>query len=237
MLSREVMDNNCRSWSELLVGMQRMRDGEPLRDWKPSFMRRVIHFGIEAGWNKYFRIGQALDQIIFSTCEQHGLERYSPPPARVTVAKHRGEYSIAYSHEDVRDAQAERRDVVTYATVLPVLRSYLIELWQETRPGEPGPELDLPSEASGRGNSRRTLKDLVNELLDTMTFGMRVIFLSQVCLAYGLYRLHVHHGHMDAGVWVAFIFAAALALSAIGEKVYWAVIRHRLAKKRRYIVG
>lgn len=142
MISRQVMDDNRGTWAGLLKSVEQMPDSEFWRGWTP-FMRSVIQSGIDAGWDKYFRIGQALDQIIFSTCEQHGLERFSPPPARVTLAKYQGQYSVAYSHKDVRDTLAERRDVVTSATVLPVLSSYLIALWQETRPTELLPELRI----------------------------------------------------------------------------------------------
>ncbi len=139
MTSRDVMEHNQGSWSGLLETLQLMPDFWP--DWKP-FVKRVLQCGIDAGWDKHFRAGQAFDQILFSTCEQHGFERFSPPPARVTLARYQGQYSVAYSHIDVRNSPAERRDFVTSTTVLPVLRSYLVALWRETRPTEPEPELN-----------------------------------------------------------------------------------------------
>lgn len=122
-------------------------------DWEPftEFVMSVLHACMSAGLNEYFRVGQSMSHIIFSTAEEHGLEKYSPPPPRVTLLHDRktDEWFIAWSHLNllVRPEAMERQDCVTRETVLPTLKSYLATLWQETQQGKP-----LPAALNELGN-------------------------------------------------------------------------------------
>lgn len=114
-------------------------------NWAPftAFVVPVLRACVRAGLNDYFRAGQSMSHIIFSTAEEHGLEKYSPPPPRVTLLHDRkkNQWFIAWSRWNllVKPEAMERQECVTSETVLPTLKSYLSDLWRETRQGEPLP--------------------------------------------------------------------------------------------------
>lgn len=137
MIATGIIEKNRASWIAIQLFVDHLSD-EAWRDWK-RLVVQVIRSGMNAGWDRYFRAGQSLADIIFSTAEQHGLERTSLPPPRVTLHQRHHEYFVGYSHYLLFSQEPERRDVVTAENVFPVLRSYLITLWQETRPTEPSP--------------------------------------------------------------------------------------------------
>ena len=95
---------------------------------------------MDAGLDKYFRVGQSMTHIVFSTAEQHGLEQYNPPPPRITLLHERpsDEWFIAWSHLNliVRPEAAERKTKINAENAVPVLKSYLTDLWRETRPDD-----------------------------------------------------------------------------------------------------
>ena len=114
-------------------------------NWTPftAFVAPVLHACVRAGLNEYFRVGQSMSHIIFSTAENHGLEKYNPQPPRVTLLHDRktNQWFIAWSHLNllVRPEAVERQDSVTSETVLLRLKSYLADLWRETQNGKPLP--------------------------------------------------------------------------------------------------
>ena len=83
-----------------------------------------------------------MSHIIFSTAENHGLEKYNPSPPRVTLFHDRktNQWFIAWSHLNLARPEAvERQNSVTSETVVPTLKSYLADLWRETQHGKPLP--------------------------------------------------------------------------------------------------
>jgi hypothetical protein len=112
-------------------------------NWIPftAFVVPVLNACVRAGLNEHFRVGQSMSHIIFSTAEEHGLEKYSPPPPRVTLLQDKDLWFIAWSHLNLltRPEALERQDCVNCETVLRTLKSYLSDLWRETRQGEPLP--------------------------------------------------------------------------------------------------
>ena len=140
MLTPEIMANNQTSWLDLLLDIDQDPDNDVWTEWK-SFMRNLLQTGIDDGWSKYFRAGRAMNEIIFSTYEQHRLERNGP---YVFVARANREYFVAYAHLTgyLPAVKPERMDIVTSANVLAVLHTYLVRLWMETRPTEEMPQLN-----------------------------------------------------------------------------------------------
>jgi len=139
MITSEVIENNKASWANVTQFIEGFPDNDTWLPWK-LFVRAVVQAGTSAGLNKFFRAGQSMQHIIFSTCERNGLENYTPAPPRVTLGRdHNGEMFIAWSHSNIWFSEPERKDLVTPQTVLSVLRTYLVDLWRETRPTEPFP--------------------------------------------------------------------------------------------------
>ena len=139
MLTTAVVEDNKASWVQVLHFVDGFPDNETWRAWK-AFIRSVIEAGIEAGLDQYFRAGQSMQHIIFSTCERHGLEQISPAPSRVTLGEHESaRMFVASSHKNLWFHGPEREDAVTSDNAVSVLRSYLADLWRETRPLDPVP--------------------------------------------------------------------------------------------------
>src|SRR5215472_16958456 len=132
--------DNRASWADVLSFIEEFPKNETWVDWK-KFMGALVREGIEEGLDQYFRAGQSMQHIIFSTCERHGLEHFDPPPPRVTVGRIESDYFVAWSHRNIWFFEAERRDIVTGENAVSTLRSYLVALWRETRPEEPFPPL------------------------------------------------------------------------------------------------
>jgi len=108
-------------------------------------MLSVIRTGVEESLDKYFRAGQSMQHIIFSTCDSHdGLERYNPAPPRVTIGRDEGGYFLAYSRSNVWFSLPDQKDIITSEDAPKVMRSYLLKLWLETRPNEPIPPAFAP---------------------------------------------------------------------------------------------
>ena len=81
-----------------------------------------------------------MHHIIFSTCERHNLESFDPAPPRVTVIHGETESFVAKSSANLYFHEPTRKTPVSEENVWPVLKSYLVELWRETRPQEPLPK-------------------------------------------------------------------------------------------------
>jgi hypothetical protein len=145
MLTPEIIANNKKSWSDLLLDIDENPDNDAWREWN-AFMRSLIRAGIDADWDQYFRAGRAMNDIIFSTREKHRLERNDP---YVTVAKTNGQFFVSWSHHIrcLPETEPEQVDIVTPADALPTLRRYLVQLWKETRPDEETPRLDSKGDA------------------------------------------------------------------------------------------
>ena len=114
-----------------------------VQTWK-TFVLPLLKARVDCGLNQYFRLGQSMADIIFSTADQHCLESYDPPPARVTLRRDRTtreiRWFIAYSHWHIAFSEAERKSLVNATSALPILKSHLADLWRETCPNETLPE-------------------------------------------------------------------------------------------------
>ena len=138
MITPELMANNQASWTEMFAFIDEFPENDTWREWK-KFVRALLTAGVEDGLDKYFRAGQSMHHIIFSTCERHGLEQYDPQPPRVTLGRDEGGYFLAFSTRNLWFFPPDRKNAITSENALSMLRSYLLALWGESRPSDPPP--------------------------------------------------------------------------------------------------
>ena len=108
-----------------------------------EFVSPLLQACVDARLNDYFRVGQSMLHIVFSTAQEHGLERLNPPRLRVTIRfdSEKKQWLIGRSYGNLHFANADREEPADSETAFTVLKSYLADLWRETRPGESLPEL------------------------------------------------------------------------------------------------
>jgi hypothetical protein len=89
-----------------------------------------------------------MSHIVFSTAEEHELEKYYSRPPRVTLRfdSAKQQWFIARSYRNLHFSKPNREQQVNSATPLAVQESYLVDLWRETRPDEALPESLATSE-------------------------------------------------------------------------------------------
>jgi len=139
MLSYEVEQANFDSWARTALLFEQQPDDETWIPYK-EFMRRIFQHAAMELVCSYFRAGQSMHHLIFSTCEKDRLESYDPVPLHVTVVYGKGNSYIAAGYQNLHLHEPIRKTPVTSENVWPVLKSYLTDLWQETRPDEPLPK-------------------------------------------------------------------------------------------------
>jgi hypothetical protein len=54
------------------------------REWQAALLP-IFDAAMSEGLDEHFRAGQSMYYLMFSTAEEHGLERYSPVPPFVTL--------------------------------------------------------------------------------------------------------------------------------------------------------
>jgi hypothetical protein len=138
MLTSDTIESNKASWRKIQDFVESFPDNETWKDWK-EFMRSAIQKACDDRLNHYFRAGQSMQHIVFSTCERHGLENYDPEPPRVTVGHGKMGMFVASSRHNLWFSRPERETLVTADNIAFILKSYLESLWRETRPNEPVP--------------------------------------------------------------------------------------------------
>jgi hypothetical protein len=140
MVALELMAKNQASWAEVFADIDEYYpENDTWGEWK-EFMHALLRAGVEEHLDKYFRAGQSMHYIIFSTCERHGLKRHDP---HVVLGRDHNGYFVVYSRDTWWSLEPgvtpDRKDVITSTNALAVWRSHQLALWRETRPSEPIP--------------------------------------------------------------------------------------------------
>jgi hypothetical protein len=119
--------------------VEQLPEGHPNWISFSAFVSPLLQACVEAGLDRYFRAGQSMSHVIFSTAaEEHRLEKYDPPPPRVTLRLDAAnqQWLIAWSYKNLHFSKADRESPVNSETAFAVLKAYLTDLWRETRPDE-----------------------------------------------------------------------------------------------------
>jgi hypothetical protein len=129
--------DKLESWQQIHEFIDEFPDDAYWSKWKP--MVRHVVSGLEArGLAAFFRIGQSMHHIIFSTLDHHRLT--SEP--RVTLEFHPKEQTVrvAYSCANLYFNEPLSEESVPVVAAVPSTLSYLRRLWSETRPSIPIPD-------------------------------------------------------------------------------------------------
>jgi hypothetical protein len=127
------LDTNEDSWLWVVQEIENYPNTEYWVDYK-DFARPVIKAVIYAGLHHHFRAGFSMSHIIISTADRR-LELYEPRQPHVTL-RFEGEKQVAWSHANLHFHAAERFQPVNAENVFVTLKSFLADLWRETRPNE-----------------------------------------------------------------------------------------------------
>jgi hypothetical protein len=137
-----MLDTKQESWAWLTQWVEKMPSRNAI--WAPwtAFLSPLLQACVNAGLDHYFRVGQSMSHIIFSTTERHRLEQYDPPPPRVSLIHdlEKQQWTLAWSYQNLWFSKPDRQDVVNSDNAFPTLKRYLTDLWRETRPGDAIPE-------------------------------------------------------------------------------------------------
>lgn len=134
-MTPEHQSSNIASWEAIASFIEEFPDDSYWTQWKPV-ARRFIGAGIASGLNRYFRAGQSMHHILFSTLDHHGL-RDEP---RVTIEVHPPlELRIAYGDTNLWFRTPEVEYSLPFDDAFATFRRFLHQLWTATVP-EPIPE-------------------------------------------------------------------------------------------------
>jgi hypothetical protein len=123
--------DNLESWQDIQVFIDEFPDDDYWSKWKP--MVRDVISALEArGLASFFRIGQGMHHIMFSTAERHGLT--SEP--RVTLEFHPKEQivRVAYGRTNLYFSAPLTEERVAPSVAVPCVLRYLRRLWSDTKP-------------------------------------------------------------------------------------------------------
>jgi hypothetical protein len=132
-----VPKDNPESWEHIRVFIEEFPDDAYWSEWKPM-ARNVVSSLQSCGLVTFFRIGQSMHHIIFSTLDHHRLA--SEP--RVTLEFHPKEQTVrvAYSCSNLYFGEPLSQETLTISAAVPGILGYLRRLWSETEPGTPIPD-------------------------------------------------------------------------------------------------
>ena len=134
-MTPEHQSSNIASWEAVAADIEQYPDTEHWTPWKP-LVQRFLRAGIAAGLNRYFRAGQSMHHIVFSTLDHHGL-RDEP---RVTIEFHPpSELRIAYGTTNLWFRTPELEYSLPLNDAFATFRRFLHQLWTATV-HEPTPE-------------------------------------------------------------------------------------------------
>lgn len=139
MVSPAVSDSNRASWVDVLAFVRGFPDDDTWTNWKRDVLS-LLEAGVAEKLDGYYRAGQSMQHIVFSTAEKHGLEYMEPQPPRVTVGFNKDmSLFVAWSDLNIWFNEPTRRDSLGGETGFDTLKRYLRDLWISTRPSEPLP--------------------------------------------------------------------------------------------------
>jgi len=126
---------NPETWTDIVQFTREFPDTEHWNRWR-STMCPVLEEALRQGYNRLFRAGSSMHDLIFSTLDHHGLRMELRVTLRVT---NDWKIGIYYSTVHIDFGSPIESVSVTTPEAFPVFTRYLRHLWEETVP-EPIPQ-------------------------------------------------------------------------------------------------
>jgi hypothetical protein len=134
MIPFSLANDNRASWVAVLAFVRQFPEDDVWKKWRQD-MSALLEASMAEGLDNYFRAGQSMQHIIFSTAEKHGLEYIEPQPPRVTVGFNKDmSLFVAWSNLNIWLNDPTHRDSLDGNAGFNTLKHYLAELWSSTRP-------------------------------------------------------------------------------------------------------
>ena len=128
--------DNLESWQDIRRFIAEFPDDDYWSKWKP--MVRGVVSDLEArGLSQFFRIGQSMHHIIFSTVNHHRLS--SEPRVTMEFLPKEQIVRVAYSCANLWFNEPVSEDRVAPPLAVSIMLRYLRRLWSETKPETPMP--------------------------------------------------------------------------------------------------
>jgi hypothetical protein len=119
---------NIASWKDIEVFIEQFPQDAHWTPWK-ALARRFVCEGVKLGLNRYFRAGQSMHHLVFSTLDHHGL-RGEP---RVTVEFHpENDLRIAYGTTNLFFSSPQVEHLLPFEPGFATFRRFLNQLWAAT---------------------------------------------------------------------------------------------------------
>lgn len=119
--------SNLESWSTLRMFVESLPATDQLTPWK-NVARRFLVSSVDVGLNRYFRAGQSMFDLVFSTLDHHGLV---DEPRVIVVFLPPDRVRLAFFRERI---SAEAEYTLDFDAALPTFRRFLNQLWASTMP-------------------------------------------------------------------------------------------------------
>lgn len=134
-----MLDTKQETWAWLVQEVEEMPSHNATYGPWTAFILPLLLACLNAGLDGYFRVGTSMSHIIFSTAERHGLPPHVP---RVTLMHdpEKQQWSLAWSYQNLWFSKPDRHDLVNSDNAFSILKTYLSDLWRETRPSESIPK-------------------------------------------------------------------------------------------------
>jgi hypothetical protein len=119
--------SNLESWTSLQSFVDSLPEDVYWKAWK-SLAQQFLTQSLDAGLNRFFRVGRGMTDLIFSTLDHHGLngencvivELWPPDSVRLTYSRHHKSLNVEY--------------VLDFDTAFPTFQRFLNQLWINTMP-------------------------------------------------------------------------------------------------------
>ncbi len=131
-----VPRDNLESWVDIHAFVASFPDDEYWLQWKP-IVENVVSQLEARGLAPFFRVGQSMHHVIFSTLDHHQL--VEEPRVTLAIEPEEKRVRVAYSTANLwfQPAIAEQRADVSAS--VPIVLAYLRRLWLDTKPTVPLP--------------------------------------------------------------------------------------------------